>query len=277
MTVRRALLALLTALAAVGLWLSAPPAQALPAPQAASCAGVWVVVDYGSLGGTSTSCASSFSTGTAALRGAGFSPTLDNGMIAKINGIPATVNVQDHYWSYWHATLQPDGSYSSWSYSGLGANAYHPTAGNADGWRYQALSDGYVAPGVAPPKRLAATTAPATTAPAAPATAPTTAKPVATKPVATAPTTAQATQSAPDETASLATPTPEASGSEAPITVASATASDVAETAPATSTTSASAPASAKASMLGGIAVIAVLVVASIGLAVWRKRRGRVG
>lgn len=268
MTVRRALLALLTTLAAVGLWLSAAPAHSLPVPQVASCSGVWVVVDYGSLGGTSTSCASSFSTGTAALRGAGFSPTLDNGMIAKINGIPATVNVQDHYWSYWHATLQPDGSYSSWSYSGLGANAYHPTAGNADGWRYQAVSDGYVAPGVAPPKRAAATTAPAATAPAPP-----TAKPVTTKPVATAPTTAQATQSAPDETASLPTPTPEASGSDAPSMVESATASDVAETAPATSTT----PASARASMLGGIVVIAVLVVASIGLAVWRKRRGRIG
>jgi hypothetical protein len=29
--------------------------------------------------------------------------------------------------------------------------------------------------------------------------------------------------------------------------------------------------------MMGGILVIVVLVVASIGLAVWRKRRGRVG
>jgi hypothetical protein len=259
-TVRRALLALLTALAAFGLWLSALPAHALPAPQAASCAGVWVVVDYGSLGGTSTSCATSFSTGTAALRGAGFSPMLDNGMLTKINGIPATVNVQDHYWSYWHATLQPDGSYSSWSYSGLGANAYHPTAGNADGWRYQALSDGYVAPGVAPPKRVAATT----TAPA-----PTTAKPVTTKPVTTAPTTAQTTQTAPDGTASPASTTPEASTSDVP----SATASDVAGTIPGTSTT----PAAAKASMMGGIVLVLVLVVGSIGLAVWRKRRGRVG
>ncbi|MGV8849880.1 MAG: hypothetical protein ACOH16_10045 [Propionibacteriaceae bacterium] len=266
MTVRRMLLALLTSLAAVGLWLNAPPALALPAPQAASCAGVWVVVDYGSLGGTSTGCATSFSTGTAALRGAGFGPTLDNGMVTKINGIPATVNVQDHYWSYWHATLQADGSYSSWTYSGLGSNAYHPTAGNADGWRYQALSDGYVAPGVAPPKRVAA--APATTAPA-----PTTAKPATTKPVATAPPTAQATQSAPDQTASLATPTPEASVSDAPSAVA--TASDVAEPAP--SPSASTTPASAKASLLGGIVVIVVLVVASIGLAVWRKRRGRVG
>jgi hypothetical protein len=227
-----------------------------------------VVVDYGSLGGTSTSCTTSFSTGTAALRGAGFIPMLDNGMVTKINGIPATVNVQDHYWSYWHATLQPDGSYSSWSYSGLGANAYHPTAGNADGWRYQALSDGYVAPAVAPPKRVAATTAPATTAPA-----PTTAKPVTTKPVTTGPATAQATQSAPDGTSSSASTTPEASTSDVPSTTPSATASDVAETIPATSTT----PAAAKASMMGGIVVVLVLVVGSIGLAVWRKRRGRVG
>ncbi len=268
MTVRRALLALLATLAAFGFSLTATPAQALPAPQAASCAGVWVVVDYGALGGTSTSCATSFSTGTAALRGAGFSPTLDNGMITKINGIPATVNVQDHYWSYWHATLQADGSYSSWSYSGLGANAYHPTAGNAEGWRYQALSDGYVAPGVGAPKRVA-TTAPAATAPA------TTAKAVTTKPVTTTTTaaTAPATQSAPDAPASSATPTPEPSGSDTPSVTPSASASDMAETLPATSTT----PASSKASMVGALAVIAVLVVGSIGLAVWRKRRGKVG
>jgi hypothetical protein len=267
-TVRRTLLTLLTALAAVGLWLSAPPAHALPAPQAASCSGVWVVVDYGSLGGTSTSCATSFSTGTAALRGAGFTPTLDNGMVTKINGIPATVNTQDHYWSYWHATLQADGSYSAWAYSGLGANAYHPTAGSADGWRYQALSDGYVAPGVAPPKR-----APATTAPPAPP-APTTAKAVTTKPATTATTVAQPSQSPPDSTTPSVT-TPEASVSDLPSTVASSSASDVASevTAPAATTT----PAAAKASMVGALVVIAVLVVGSIGLAVWRKRRGRVG
>lgn len=266
MTVRRALLALFTALAAAGFWVNAPPAPALPAPQAASCTGVWVVVDYGSLGGTSTSCATSFSTGTAALRGAGFAPTLDNGMVTKINGIPATVNVQDHYWSYWHATLAADGSYSSWAYSGLGSNAYHPTAGNADGWRYQALSDGYVAPGVAPPTRVAA-------APPTAAAAPTTARPTTTKSVATASTTAQTTQPAPDVSSSLGTPTPEASGSNSPSETP--TASDVTDTAtaPSASTT----PTSAKASMLGGLLVIVVLVVASIGLAVWRKRRGRVG
>jgi hypothetical protein len=271
-TVRRALLTLLTAVAAVGMWLTAPAAQALPAPQAASCAGVWVVVDYGSLGGTATGCSTSFSTGTAALRGAGFSPTLDNGMITKINGVPVTVNMQDHYWSYWHATLQADGSYSSWSYSGLGANAYHPTAGSADGWTYQALSAGYVAPRIAPPRSVA------TTAPAAPAPAPP--KPVTTKPVTTAATTqattqpARPTQSAPDDTSPSATPSTEVSGSETPSATASATASDVVGSVPAASSTT---PASAKASMLGGIAVVVVLVVASIGLAVWRKRRGRLG
>jgi hypothetical protein len=267
-TVRRTLLTLLTALAAVGFWLSAPPAHAMPAPQAASCAGVWVVVDYGSLGGTATSCAASFSTGTVALR-AGFNPTLDNGMVTKIDGKPATVNTQDHYWSYWHATLQADGSYSGWAYSGLGSNAYHPTAGSADGWRYQALSEGYVAPGVAPPKMAPVTTAPATTAPA-----PTTAKPVTTKPGATATTATQPSQSAPDATTSSVT-TPQASVSDLPSTVASSSASDVA--APVTATTATTTPAAAKASMVGALVVIAVLVVGSIGLAVWRKRRGRVG
>jgi LPXTG-motif cell wall-anchored protein len=44
-----------------------------------------------------------------------------------------------------------------------------------------------------------------------------------------------------------------------------------------TATTATTTPAAAKASMVGALVVIGVLIVGSIGLAVWRKRRGRVG
>ena len=59
---------------------TAPQSQVLP--QAASCAGVWVVVDFGSLGGISTKCATCYGTGLAALKSAGFSPTVDDGFVS---------------------------------------------------------------------------------------------------------------------------------------------------------------------------------------------------
>ncbi len=129
------------------------PASAGPLPQqAASCSGVWVVVDFGSLGGgISSRCATSFGTGSAALRSAGFSPTITEGFVDKISGKPAKPDINKAYWSYWHATRTSNGSYGSWSYSNLGANSYKPTAGNAEGWRYQSLSDGKLPPGSAPP------------------------------------------------------------------------------------------------------------------------------
>lgn len=261
MRIRRALVAgLLGALTVLGL--GTVPAHAAPVPAAATCAGVWVVVDYGSLGGTSTSCATSFSTGTAALRGAGFSPTLDNGMITKINGVPATVNMQDHYWSYWHASLQADGSYSGWTYSSLGANAYHPTAGSADGWRYQALADGYVSPGVAPPKKMA-TTAPATTAPAQPTTKATT-KAATSGAVATtgAPATSAATVTTSDATTDSPSTTPSASVSAS---------SD--DTPAAVSPPSQENPGPRLNSMIGAVGAIIAIAVATVALAVWRKRK----
>ena len=61
---------------------SAPAVAAAPAlPQAASCSGVWVVVDFGSLGGISSRCATSYGTGMAALRSAGFSPSVSEGFV----------------------------------------------------------------------------------------------------------------------------------------------------------------------------------------------------
>ncbi len=198
---RRSLLAaVLMALLLIGP-AAATTTQALPLPQATACPGIWVVVDYGSLGGVSTRCAASHGTGTAALRSAGFSPTLDGGMITKISGKPSRVDLNKNYWSYWHAKRKADGSYSGWSYSSQGANSYHPSAGAADGWRYQALSDGKVAPAAAPPRTQTAAPKP-TAKPTKPkatpkATAKATATPTATRTTATAKATVTPTATSP--------------------------------------------------------------------------------
>ena len=137
---------------------SSPDAGARLAPQASGCEGVWVVVDYGSLGGTSTQCASSFGTGIAALRSAGFNPSISESFVDKINGKPSKPDSSKAYWSYWHATRNDDGSYGAWNYSNLGASGYQPTKGNAEGWRFQSLGDGKVPPGAKPPTDAATPT-----------------------------------------------------------------------------------------------------------------------
>lgn len=152
--------AALAAILAAGVAPAAYPPAAVAGPvpqQAAPCSGVWVVVDFGSLGGVTSRCATSFGTGSTALRSAGFSPTISEGFVDRISGKPGKPDRNKAYWSYWHATRKADGSYGGWTYSNLGANGYKPTAGNAEGWRYQSLSDGKVPPGSAPP---ATTTAP---------------------------------------------------------------------------------------------------------------------
>jgi hypothetical protein len=249
------------------LWSYATPAHALPAPQASSCAGVWVVVDYGAVGGTATACAGSYSTGTAALRSAGFALTLDAGLIVRINGLPTTPNVQENYWSYWHATRQPDGSYSSWSYSNVGPASYYPTAVDAEGWRYQPVNAGYVSPGAAPPKQSATTQAPATTAPApAPATTARTA--TATRAATTNGAVSQATTAAvptgssvPDPSSTQASP----SGIETPAlsTVPIDSGSNDVRPAPTSTSTN---------SLLGGVITISVIAVAAAAMLIWRKR-----
>ncbi|HEY3406576.1 MAG TPA: hypothetical protein VGK53_00230, partial [Propionicimonas sp.] len=140
-----------TLMATFALSVAVPAATQTPA-QAATCTGVWVVVDYGSLGGISTRCATNYGTGTAALKSAGFSVQFDGGMVVKISGKPGNPDINKAYWSYWHATKQSDGGYSNWSYSTLGADGYHPGKGNAEGWRYQSISGDSVPPGASPPK-----------------------------------------------------------------------------------------------------------------------------
>lgn len=121
-------------------------------PQAASCGGVWVVVDFGSLGGgVQSKCATSHGTGLAALRSAGFSPTVDEGFVYKISGKPGKADINKAYWSYWHAKADGNGGYSAWAYSNLGAGSYQPKQGDAEGWRFVLLSDPRTPPQASPP------------------------------------------------------------------------------------------------------------------------------
>ena len=241
------------------LWSYATPAHA----QATSCAGVWVVVDYGALGGTSTACAGSYSTGMVAVRSAGFAVVLDAGMVVKINGLPSVANIQQNYWSYWHATRQADGSYSAWSYSSVGPSSFHPTAGEAEGWRYAPVGGGYVAPGVSPPKQTATTQAPATTAAAT--TKRTTAAATKAATTATGPTTTQDVSATtppepPSAPASSDSMTPYGSPSSSDSTTAVAVAPSATPIRTSTS------------SLIGGVIAIVAIAVGAAGMLVWRRR-----
>jgi hypothetical protein len=205
----------------------------------------------------------------AALRGAGFAVTLDAGMVVKIKALPAVPNIQENYWSYWHATRQADGSYSSWSYSSVGPSAYHSSVGVAEGWRYAPVAGGYVAPGVLPPKQTATTQAPPTTAPATTARATTAATRAGTT------TAGKTTQSAPSTSTTPASSVVTPSQSEAGTQVSSPVPVDsgvegrtVAPAATANTSTS---------SLLGGVIAIAVIALGAAGVLFWRKRMAAKG
>jgi hypothetical protein len=255
----RALLATI-AVVTVGLGLSvATPASA---QSYAACNGVWVVVDFGRLGGVQTHCAKSFGTGLVALRSAGFAPTSDGGMVTKIAGKPSKPDTGKEYWSYWHATRKSDGTYSGWSYSSLGADSYHPTKGAAEGWRYQSLSDGKVSPAAAPPKNAVAS-APSTI-PKPTLTATATAK--ATR-KATSSASAKATSSSPHPSASSSTVTP----TPTPSLPASSEAEATDSAPPSLAATSEPSQGSPTATVTAGV----VLVAAVGSLGSWWIVRGR--
>lgn len=268
------------------LWLGTAPQAAVAAP---TCAGVWVVVDYGSLGGIDTGCATSHGTGLAALRSAGFSPTVEDGFVLKIEGKPSSPNPKSAYWSYWQAKRQDDGSYSAWSYSNLGATASHPKQGNAEGWRFQDLSDGKVPPGAKPPKADAPTPTPSATKTGTPTAKPTatkqpTAKPTASKkPTATATATKQPTATASSTKSASATPTPTPTtaaptDSATPVVTAEpATPSPVEEasTEVAGEEITDTAPPTDSGSPLGAIVAGGLVVAGGVGAGGWWLLKGR--
>lgn len=144
----------------------AQPAQSRVAavtglPRAASCSGVWVVVDYGSLGGgVASRCAVSYATGLTALGSAGFEPTTVEGFVYTISRKPSKANINKAYWSYWHAAADGNGGYNAWTYSTLGATSYTPKQGDAEGWRYVLISDPKTPPQAAPPSNTEETPTP---------------------------------------------------------------------------------------------------------------------
>ncbi len=265
------LVALLGAL--VGL---AAPAQALPLPAAASCTGIWVVVDFGALGaGTQVECAPTYPNGTSALRNAGFDPYLDNGMIVKIKGLPTSPDTSQNYWSYWHATRQADGSYSAWSYSSLGANAFQPGPNDAEGWRYESVSGGYIPPSVRPPKQTTVTQAPATTTAPAPATTTRTTSAPKTTAAAVAPATTAAAAPSSSEPVPTPSDTPSASVSDSPTPSETPTGTPTQSSSPPTpSGTPAPAKGAAVRSLAGGLGAIGVIAAGAGGMLWWRKRAG---
>jgi len=248
-----------------------------------SCDGVWVVVDYGDLGGIDTKCATSYGTGADALRSAGFDPTITDGFVNKISGKPSKPDPNKAYWSYWQASLKTDGSYSGWKYSNLGATASHPQRGNAEGWRYQSLTAGNVPPGAAPgeasPPTPKPTAKPTESAKPTPKPSP---KPSATtkspKPTPSASTTksptptnsASASASAPGTTPTP-TPAPETSA-DSPAATPSVPA---AVATPYASETIAPAPDPSGSGPLWLVVAAVVLVGGGGGLGLWWYLRGR--
>ena len=141
----------------------ASPGQAAPA--SGSCDGVWVVVDPGTRGEVSISCAARFDSGRTALESAGFRLELRDGMICRIDAVPDTCTLSmTDYWSYWHATRRADGSLSEWTYSTLGAASYTPRRGDVEGWFFgeggrvppSQLPAGYRSEGPSQPSQSAA-------------------------------------------------------------------------------------------------------------------------
>lgn len=283
---RSARLAAAFAAALLALW-PAVPAAAAPAPQAATCSGVWVVV-----GGQGTRCATSFGTGKQALSSAGFSVAEKSaGFLCQINGSPATCTVSTSaYWSYWHASKNANGTWGAWQYSSLGYTSYKPKQGDAEGW---AFGNGKTPPG-APPASAPATSAPApaptTKAPTTQAPAPTTKAPATTKAPGAPTTTVQGgatqggatTQAAGSGSVSAApdaTVAPDASASAVAASgpgtgEATAVATDL--PAPVASSTALdnAAPASS-GSAVGALATLGVVVAGSSALGGWWLVKGR--
>lgn len=269
-----------------------PQVQPAPAtlPRAASCSGVWMVVDFGSLGGgVVTRCATSYSDGVAALRSANFNPNVDEGFVYKISGKPSKPNINKAYWSYWHAKADGKGGYSAWTYSNLGAASYHPKKGDAEGWRFVLISDPRTPPQAAPPKNSAESPKPRPTKTAPkpkpkptkggvadkPSAKPTASKPRSTRAASTNPTAtaSKATSKRPTKKAS-STATAGGSATAAGTTTMAGTPSEgdqsaVAQEQPGT------ADGSAPGSPVGAIVTGAVIVAAAGGLGGWWLLKGR--
>lgn len=121
-----------TVAAAASLGVPVPTASAAPTPCKSTEVTVIVV-------GQGTGCARAGLTGAGALEDAGFTLTrvqTQPGFICRINGAPANdpcvrTPPATAYWSYWHAPLGGDWTYSNW-----GADNRTAPAGTVEAWAF---------------------------------------------------------------------------------------------------------------------------------------------
>jgi hypothetical protein len=262
--------ALLTLLAGTALAVPAGSASASACPGSTA---VTVVVDFASLGGgEQTRCTGSDpSSGLAALRAAGFTPTraaqVPGYFVCRIDARPASDPCQrtspsNAYWSYWHAKRG-----GSWTYSSVGAADYDPPPGTVEGWAFGAGKPPSSRPPAAASSPSPAATARASAHPQAPA-------PAATRPptpataVAAAAGTPTAAAAPPAGTARSTLPT------AVPHTTPSTATGSASPAAPALPTAAATGPGVRHSSRLGP-AVAAVVVLLLGGAAVQAATRRR--
>ncbi|XVS60532.1 hypothetical protein ACQPYE_19655 [Actinosynnema sp. CA-299493] len=262
----------LTTLAVVGLALTSAPLTA----QAADCAGVTVVVDFGPLGGgVQTGCAPGDpATGTAALTAAGFGYTFaarQPGFVCRINGRPSSdpcVNTSPTtaYWGYWHG--RPGGA---WVYAGSSAGAHDPAPGSVEGWSFGAGGQ----PGIAPPAPEPTRPAPPPPAPDQPGQPAQPGQPVGPgQPAPPAPQPGQPTQQTTQQTGTSASPTA-GTTSAPPSSAATTVVGTASSSAVATSSTPVAVEPTAGTSSGGtvGLVVGIVVIAALAGLGLWTARR----
>ena len=166
-TLRTALAVLLAAGIAASTLAAAPASAATPKLPTAttSCSGVWVIVDRGNGQATTRCAASGYSDGLKALTKAGFTVKQDSGFVCQVHSYPSkcTTTSFTDYWSYWHATLQADGTWGEWVYSSVGARSWDPSKPVAEGWRFG--DGGQFAPSVLPPRAYTAMPTPTVSGP----------------------------------------------------------------------------------------------------------------
>jgi hypothetical protein len=270
----RRLAARLLAVTALLLGMGVAGLVAADTSTAAACtssSGVTVVVDYGSLGGTSVGCATGPGNGIEVLQAAGHSVEYvprQQGLVCTIdgrtdpcNGAPTTA-----YWSYWHA--KPGGT---WSYSTQGAATYDAKSGTVEGWAFGAGKPPALRPPSRPRTATSSTTSPSRTTTSRPAST------AAAGPSGEGSTTA--TTTGPTVTARTTTATATASATSASTLSPSDDATTDAMTATTATRTDAAAPTSATSSSGGtGTLVVAALLVLLLagggGVLAWR-RHGR--
>ena len=136
------------------------PAHSAPTSTPTTCAGVWVVVqDDQTNPASSIGCATTFATGLDALQSAGFTGTVDAGLLVTIDGLTGT---SGFYWSYWYATVNADGTLGAWAYYTDGPASTKPSKGVAEG--YMLTNDWHLTPGATRVFTPAASTSPSASA-----------------------------------------------------------------------------------------------------------------